>query len=180
MAKTKEQKKEMVKNIEEQLGQMKSLVFVDYYGLKVNEIQELRKMLKKESCQYLVTKKTLLNIALKNIGLDKIDLDKIAGGVGLVFSARGGSALGGGSDILPAKMVVSFAKEHGALKIQGGIFERDFIPVEKVEQLAKLPTKPEIIGQLLRGLKGPINNFVYTLKGNLKNLVYVLSAIKDR
>jgi large subunit ribosomal protein L10 len=172
MAKTKEQKKEMVKNIEEQLGQMKSLVFVDYYGLKVNEIQELRKMLKKESCQYLVTKKTLLNIALKNIGLDKIDLDKIAGGVGLVF--------GFASDILPAKMVVSFAKEHGALKIQGGIFERDFIPVEKVEQLAKLPTKPEIIGQLLRGLKGPINNFVYTLKGNLKNLVYVLSAIKDR
>jgi large subunit ribosomal protein L10 len=172
MAKTKEQKKEIVQNLEEQLSRMKSLVFVDYYGLKVNEIQKLRKMLKQQSCQYLVTKKTLLNIALKNMGLDKIDLDKITGGVGLVFGFE--------SDILPAKMVVNFIKEHEALKIQGGIFEKNFISVEKVDQLAKLPTKPEILGQLLRGLKGPINNFVYALKGNLKNLVYVLSAIKNK
>lgn len=170
MAKTKGQKQEVIKNLEEQLSKMKSLIFIDYYGLKVKEMDKLRDLLKQKSCQYLVTKKTLLNIVLKKLGLENIDLDKISGGVGLVFGFE--------SDTEPAKMVIKFAKEHGQLKIQGGIVERNFINSETVETLAKLPGKQELIARVVGTMKGPINGFVYALKGNLKNLVYVLSSIK--
>jgi len=169
MAKTKEQKKKMITNLEEKIKKMKSLVFIDYYGLKV---KELRSLLKKKNCSYLVAKKTLLDIVLKKAGLDEIDLKKIQGGIGMVF--------GFDSEIEPAKLVVGFTKEHDKLKIQGGIFENNLIDAFQIISLSKLPTKQELFGQLVRVIKGPINNFVYALKGNLKNMVYVLNAIKDK
>ncbi|MDD5172861.1 MAG: 50S ribosomal protein L10 [Patescibacteria group bacterium] len=170
MAKTKKQKEEIIKKIEKELSKMKSLVFIDYYGLKVKEIDQLRKLLKEKSCQYLVTKKTLLDIVLKKLGLN-INLDEIEGGAGLVF--------GFDSEVEPAKLVVKFAKEHEQLKIKGGIMEKNFIDSMMVETVAKLPGKQELIGQLLGTIKGPINGFVYALKANLKSLVYILSSIKN-
>ncbi len=170
MAKTKEQKQELIKNIEEGLSKMKSLIFIDYYGLKVKEINQLRSLLKQKACQYLVAKKTLLGIVLKKLGMENINLDEIEGGVGLVF--------GFDSETEPAKLVVKFAKEHEQLKIRGGIVEKGFIDSEMVKVVAKLPSKQELIGQVIGTMKGPINSFVYVLKGNLKSLVYILSSIK--
>ncbi len=170
MAKTKEQKQQTIKDIKDQLSKMKSLVFIDYYGLKSNEINELRRLLEKQECQYLVTKKTLLKLSLKEMGLDNINLDEIKGGVGLVFGFE--------SETAPAKLVANFAKEHGELKIQGGIFEKEFVNVEMVKRLSKLPSKAELLALFVGTIKGPVNNFVYALKGNLKNFVYVLSGIK--
>ena len=172
MAKTKEQKQEIIKNLEQELKRMESLVFVDYYGLNVKEINELRKLLKQKACQYLVTKKTLLKLALKKMGLENIDLDKIKGGVGLVFGFE--------SETAPAKLAFSFAKDHKQLKIQGGIFGQEFADVEMVQSLAMLPSKAELMAQVTGTIKGPLNNLVYVLKGNLKNFVYFLSSIKNR
>jgi len=170
MAKTKEQKQELVKSIEEGLSRMRSAVFLDYYGLKVKEIDQLRRLLKEKACQYMVVKKTLLSIVLKKLNLN-IDQDEIKGGVGLVFGFE--------SETEPAKLVVKFAKDHEQLKIQGGIMEKGFINAEMVEALANLPSKQELLSQLAGTIKGPINGFVYALKANLKNLVYILSSIKN-
>ena len=170
MAKTKEQKQQTIKDLKDQLSKMKSLVFIDYYGLKANEINQLRRLLEKKECQYLVTKKTLLKLSLKEMGLDNINLDEIQGGVGLVFGFE--------SEVAPAKLVANFAKEHGELKIQGGIFENEFVNVEMVKRLSKLPSKTELLAQFVNTIKGPVNNFVYALKSSLKNFVYLLSSIK--
>lgn len=170
MAKTREQKQKSIKGIEECLSKMKSLVFIDYYELKVKEINQLRSLLKGKSCQYLVAKKTLLAIVLKKLGLD-INLDGIKGGVGLVF--------GFDSEVEPAKMVIKFAKEHEQLKIRGGLMGKGFIKAEIVETLAQLPGKQELIGQLAGTMRGPINGFVYVLKANLKSLLHILSSIKS-
>ena len=80
MAKTHQQKEEVINKIEKDLRNVKSLVFVDYYGLKVPEVEDLKKKLKEKSCKYLVAKKTLLGIVLKKIGLEHIDLSKLEGG----------------------------------------------------------------------------------------------------
>jgi len=169
MAKTKEQKQQTIKDLKTQLDKMKSLVFIDYYGLKANEINQLRRILEKKECQYLVTKKTLLKLTLKEMGLDSINLDEIQGGVGLIFGFE--------SEVAPAKLVANFAKEHGKLKIQGGVFEKKFINVEMVKSLSRLPSKAELLAQVVGTIKGPVNSFVYALKGNLKNFVYLLSNI---
>ncbi len=170
MAKTREQKQEIIKDLEDKLKKIKSLVFVDYYGLKVKEINELRRLLREKSCQYLVAKKNLLRLALKKTELKDIDLNKIEGGIGLVFSFE--------KEIEPAKSAVNFAKDHKQLKVQGGIFEQKFIEAEMVKNLAALPTKQELMAQIVGTIKGPLSNLVYVLKGNLRGLVMALSGIK--
>lgn len=61
MAKTKEQKQEIINQLSDKLSQMKSMVFINYYGLKVNELQKLRKLCKEQKIDFLVTKKSYLN-----------------------------------------------------------------------------------------------------------------------
>ena len=170
MALSRQQKEKTLQNLEELLKKAKSLVLIDYYGLKVKEINNFKKILKEKNSQYLVTKKTLLKLALKNAGIENINLDALAGGIGLVWSPT--------DEIEPARLVVKFKKEHEKMKIQGGIFEQEFVGGDKIEILAKLPSKEQLIGQVVGLLKAPLSGLVFTLKGNLRNLVYILGVIK--
>jgi len=169
MAKTHKQKGEIIDKLEEGLKGIKGLVFVDYYGLKVREVEELKKRLKEKSCKYIVAKKTLLNIVLEKIGLGHIDLTKLEGGLGLAYSLE--------DEIMPIKVAFDFAKKNKALNVRGGVLNEDFLSAEDAETLSKLPTRQELIAKLLGTIKAPISNLTYVLKGNLKGLVYILSNI---
>jgi len=169
MAKTHEQKQKIISKLEEELKGIKGLVFVDYYGLKVKEVEELKKRLKEKSCKYIVAKKTLLNLVLKEMGLGHIDLTKLEGGLGLAYSLE--------DEIMPIKVAFDFAKKNKALNVRGGVLNEDFLSVEDAEILSKLPTRQELIAKLLGTIKAPISNLTYVLKGNLKGLVYILSSI---
>ncbi len=169
MAKTHEQKQKIISKLEKELKGIKGLVFVDYYGLKVKEVEELKKRLKEKSCKYIVAKKTLLNVVLKGMGLGHIDLTKLEGGLGLAYSLE--------DEIIPIKVAFDFAKKNKALNIRGGVLDEDFLSAEDAEILSKLPTRQELIAKLLGTIKAPISNLTYVLKGNLKGLVYILSSI---
>ena len=169
MAKTHEQKQKIISKLEKELKGIKGLVFVDYYGLKVKEVEELKKRLKEKSCKYIVAKKTLLNVVLKGMGLGHIDLTKLEGGLGLAYSLE--------DEIIPIKVAFNFAKKNKALNIRGGVLDEDFLSAEDAEILSKLPTRQELIAKLLGTIKAPISNLTYVLKGNLKGLVYILSSI---
>ncbi len=171
MAKTHLQKEKIINKLEKELKGVKSLVFVDYYGLKVKEIEELKKRLKEKSCKYIVAKKTLLNIVLEKMGLGHIDLSKLEGGLGLAYSLD--------DEIMPIKVAFDFAKKNKALNVRGGVLNEDFLNAEYVEALSKLPTRQELIAKLLGTIKAPISNLTYVLKGNLKGLVYILSSIHN-
>lgn len=170
MAKTREQKQQIINKIEQELKQIKSLVFVDYYGLKVSNINELKALLKQKACKYLVAKKSLLKIAMNNIGLKHIDLNMIKGGVGMIFSFD--------REIEPARVAAQFAKTHKQLSIQGGIFNSEFVQAEEVKVLANLPSRDNIITQLVGTIKAPLNNLVYVMSANIRGLVQVLGGIK--
>ncbi len=169
MAKTHQQKEGIINKLEEDLKGVKSLVFIDYYGLKVREIEELKKKLKEKSCKYVVAKKTLLNIVLEKIGLGHVDLTKLEGGLGLAYSLE--------DEIMPIKVAFDFAKTHEALNVRGGVLNEDFLEAEDAKALSVLPTRQELIAKLLGTIKAPISNLTYVLKGNLKGLVYILSNI---
>lgn len=171
MAKSHQEKEKIVQELQDNLKRMKGLTFVNFSGLTVKEVNQLRKLLKQQGDQYTVTKKTLLKIAFKNSGLDKIDLDQIAGGFGMIFSFS--------DELAPIKTVVTFAKNHPNLIIRGGIFNQEFIGAERIKELASLPSKERLLTQIIWDLKSPISNFVYVLRGNLRGLVYVLSRIKS-
>ncbi|MEK7580560.1 MAG: 50S ribosomal protein L10 [Patescibacteria group bacterium] len=156
MAKTKTQKQNTINELESALKKMKSAVIVDYYGLSVKNINVLRKAARSaENCQYIVTKKSLMNIALKKMGFEDIDIKKLSGGLGIVF--------GFSDEITPAKIVATFAKTNEKIKITGGLLEGKLIDETMIKYLSKIPSKQELLTQLVWTLKAPISALVYGL-----------------
>ncbi len=168
MAKTKAQKKKIMEDLEKKFNKMKIVVFADYFGLKVKEMQELKKLLKEKGSEYLVAKKTLIKLALKKSGVKDINLDEMDGGLSIVFGYQ--------DELEPVKVITKFSKEHKAFKTSGGILEGKFIDLEKIIELSKLPTKQELISKLLWQIKAPVSGLIGVMKGNLRGLVCVLNS----
>jgi len=118
----------------------------------------------------LVTKKTLMKIALKKAGL-AVKPE--------VFDKSAAAVFGINDEAAPARIVQTFAKTHEALNVFGGILEGKFVGREKILELAKLPSREELLAKVLGSIKAPVSGFVNVLAGNLRGLVGVLSAIKE-
>jgi len=171
MPKSKEQKNEQIKRIQEKLGASKGVVFTTDQGLKVKEVELLRNELRKNEAEYLVAKKTLLKKAAQDV-LAASDLDNLSGSVGITFSY--------GDEVTAAKILNTFAKTHKAMTLGGGILENKYIMTEMVTRLASLPSREQLLVKLLGTLNSPITGFVNVLSGNTRKLVYVLNAIKEK
>ncbi|MBT7552911.1 50S ribosomal protein L10 [bacterium] len=172
MPKTKEQKKEALKSIQTKLADSKSVVFSSDNGLGVKAAEDLRKELKNVGSEYLVVKKTLLKKALADVE-DAEQINDLTGSVALSLSYD--------DEVAAASVINKFAKANKeALSIGGGMLENKIILPEMVKRLANLPSKEQLLANLVGGLQAPISGMVNVLQGNLRNLVGVLSAIKDK
>ena len=171
MALTKEQKKKIIDDLEEKLAQQKTMVFVNFGGLKVNDILDLKKKLRKVNSLFKVSKKTLLKIALKDFNSSLVKkIEELEGELGIIF--------GFGDEILPAKIAYNFSLDKENFKILGGFFEEKFIEKEKVIELGQIPTKEELLTKLINSVSAPISNLISVFKGNIKGLICALGAIK--
>lgn len=171
MAKTREQKQQIVDVIANNLSSAKSAVFANFQGLNMGDIDALRHTCKEQDVYYVAGKKTLVKIALKNAGFD-IDTKAFDGGVAVFLGMQ--------DEVAPAQIVAKFAKDHDVVKIFGGILEGQFIDSAKVSQLSSLPSKQQLLGQLVGTLNAPVSGFVNVLAGNIRGLANVLNAIKDQ
>ncbi len=172
MAKTRQQKEEEVKVLTEKLQAAKSVVFVSFSGLTVNQSEELRKSLREQEAELKMAKKRLLKIALEKAGLGTEILEQgIEGNLSLAF--------GFGDEVAPAQVLVKFAKANEQLSIKGGILEGKFIDDKQIKALASLPSRQELLAKVVGTIQAPVSGFVNVLSGNLRNLVYVLNAIKE-
>jgi large subunit ribosomal protein L10 len=172
MAKTKQQKNNDLQKLEDKITKAKSLVFVGYNKVKIGDQEKLRKGLKKEKGEFLVTKKTLLNIALKDLKIDNA--------VNLEFDKEVALAFGYEDEIMPARLVAQVARSAENLKIKGGLLEKKLVAIEKIKFLASLPSKQVLQAKFLGTLKAPISGLANVLQGNLRGLVYVLKAISEK
>ena len=173
MPKTREQKKEILKNLEDKITRAKSIVFASFNGLEAEENNRLRQKLKSEQSEYFVAKKTLFNLALKDKKISGLDVKKFEGKIAAIFGYE--------DEVAPAKTIYDFKKKNeNKIDFVGGILENRFLSEEKVTALAKLPNKTELYAKMIGSLNAPISGFVNALAGNLKNMVYVLNAIKEK
>ena len=81
-------------------------------------------------------------------------------------------------EISPTKTIFQFSRIDPNLKILGGFLENKFVEAEKIIELAKLPTREELLARLVGSISAPISNFVNVLKANIKGLIFVLKQIK--
>lgn len=168
---TKDQKKNIVKDLAEKIKNSKSVVFSDFKGLKVKDMTDLRKELRKEGTDMKVVKKTLMNLALKDAGIG-IDTTKFEGQIAVTISEK--------DEVAAAKIIAKFAKANENLKIVGGILGTKILDKEDVAALAKLPSKEELLAKMVSSIKAPVSGFVNVLAGNIRGLVTVLKAVADK
>lgn len=172
MAKTKQQKNETMEKLVSNMKSAPSVVFANYQGLKMKDSVELRNKCREAGVLYIASKKTLINKALVEAGISGIDVKGFEGAVAAVFASK--------DEVAPAQLLADFAKKHDMVKMFGGVLEGAFINSEKVNALSKLPSKQQLLGQLVGTLNAPVSGFVNVLAGNLRGLVNVLNAIKDK
>lgn len=175
MPKTKEQKKEILRDLAEKVSKAKSVIFAKFNKLTVKENQNLRNELKKETGEYYVAKKTLMGLAFKDLKIEGLDIKNFAGQIAAVF--------GYGDEAAPAKTVALFKKkleDKEKIEFIGGILEGKFVTAEQVNALSNLPGRQELYAKIVGSLNAPISGFANVLAGNLRSLVYVLKMIEEK
>ncbi|NTV41212.1 MAG: 50S ribosomal protein L10 [Candidatus Moranbacteria bacterium] len=169
---TRNQKHELVSELTEKIKVAKSAVFVDFKGLKVKDVTTLKRTLRASDVQYVVVRKTLIDIALKNAGIEGADIAGLEGQIAL--------SLSNADEVSAAKIIDEFAKTNENVKILGGALGNQLMNAEQVKALAKIPSKQQLLGQLVGTLNAPVSGFVNVLAGNLRGLVGVLNAVKEQ
>ncbi|MFZ5364468.1 MAG: 50S ribosomal protein L10 [Patescibacteria group bacterium] len=172
MAKTKEQKKKTLSELEDNFAKSKASVFVNFQGLNVKDTTALRNLLRKEKIEYEVAKKTLLKLAVEKTGQEGVDPKTFEGNIAVAFGFE--------DEVMPAKILNQFGATHEALKIIGGTVEKKFIDAAKVIELANIPGRQELLAKLVGSINSPVSGFVNVLAGNLRGLVQVLKAASEK
>ena len=167
---TRAQKEELVKDLSAKIKAGKVVIFSDYSGTSVAKMKNLRDELRKSDSTYKITKKKLIDLALKGAGIEASVLD-LEGQIGI--------AIGKEDEVSAAKVLAKFAKENKNFKILEGVLENKVISGADVLSLAALPSKEELLAKLVGSINAPVSGFVNALAGNLRNLVGVLKAIAD-
>ena len=131
----------------------------------------VRRSLRKENVSYNVVKVSLLKKALATLG---ISTDSFAydGPVAVAVSAE--------EETAPARVLQGLTKDNPLLVLGGGVFNQAIVGSDVVMRLASLPTKQQLLGQLLSVLNGPARGLVTVLSGNTRNLLNVLNAIREK
>lgn len=164
--------KQAVKSLSEKINQAKSIVLADYRGLPVQLQQSLRRKVKEAGGELLVAKNTLLNISLteEKVNLPE-DFKTLLQGPTITLLAYE-------DEIAPIKALAEFAKENDLPQVKCGFLGKDPLSADKVNELAKLPTKTDMLAITVGTIKAPLTGFVNVLSGNLHKLIYTLEAIK--
>jgi len=150
-----QKKIDAVKVLREKIEKAKSIVFVDYQGITVNEDTDLRKKMKESGTEYLVAKNKLVEIALKEAGIEDDFKD--------VLKGTSSFAIAYDDVVAPAKIAYEFGKGKEFFKIKAGLLDGKRMELNDVMTLAKLPSRDELLAKLLFVIKGPISKLGYAL-----------------
>ena len=158
MAISKDKKTTLVAELTELLNDSKMVVYAKYEGLTVAELQELRKLARESGIKIKVVKNRLVKVAMKEIAAYK-DTDNSALVGQLLY------AVGSDEDFDAAKVLTKFAKTHAKMELVGGFnAEGAALSKEEVTTLGSLPTKNELIAQVVDTLLSGINGIVSALE----------------
>jgi len=174
MAISREQKEAQVAKLAEDLAASKLTVLVNYQGLSVAEIQELRRELKAQNSALKVIKLNLIKRALKSSDeLKTLASEVPTGPTALAFSFE--------DEVAAPQVLAKFAKSHEALEILSGFSpEGKALAGEEIKTLATLPSKEQLLGQFVSVIAGPVSGFVNVLGANVRGIVQVINQIKEQ
>ncbi len=145
-----ELKKPIVDEISAAVKDAQSVVLVDYRGLTVEQDTQLRKQLREAGITYKVYKNTMMNFAFKGTDFEALT-SYLEGPSAIAISTEDATA--------PARVICKFAKTADALEVKGGMVEGIAYDAKGIMEIAKIPSREELLSKLLGSIQSPITNF---------------------
>jgi large subunit ribosomal protein L10 len=162
------EKQQLIDEVSRTFATVSSVILADFRGLDVGTVTGMRNEFRKAGCGYRVVKNTLIKIAVKDTKMEPMS-SLLAGPTAVIWSTE--------SPMVPAKLAVKYAKEQAQkFRIKGGYFEGQVLDEKGVEQLSKMPGKPELQASLLMTFLAGPTDLVRTLAAGPMNFLYVLQA----
>lgn len=165
------QNTEMLANIKSDLENAKAMWVVDYRGLTVKEIQQLRRDIREAGASMKVYKNTIMHIALAE--MDGPNMDEILAGPSAFVIADE-------DPVASAKAIKTFASGNENLVIKGGMMDGAYVDAEQVKAIASLPSREELIAKLLGTINNPLVQTVRVLNAPMEALARTISAIAEK
>ena len=165
------QKAAIIEVIKAKAGASSIMVVSDFKGMPVEEMTRLRIKIRENGGELVVVKNTLARIALTDSAHDAIKNS---------FKENCAVAFGMQDPVALAKAVSSFAKTSKKLEMKLGSLEGKPLTAEQVDALAKLPSKPELLAQVLGTMNAVPTNFVSLMANMIRPLFYALKAIEEK
>lgn len=161
------QKEAAVAQLTEQLGKAAFTVLTDYRGLTVEQLQDLRTKLREANAELHIGKNTLIKLAAEANDLE-----------GLTPSLEGPTALMFAWDdpAQPAKVLRDFVRSSRILSLKVAVLDGEIVSAERVEVIADLPSREELIAKVVGSVAAPLYGLVNVLSGPQRSLVYALDA----
>lgn len=168
-------KLDTVKSLVERLSGAKAIILVDYKGINIEQVNQLRSRFRAETVDYVVQKNTLLKIALNELGITGLD-EYLQGPTAVAICRE--------DEVSAARVLAKFKKEimedAGFPSFKAGYVSGHVFSSQELEALAILPTREELLSSVVRTMAAPITAFMAVNQGIIRKFVYALSAMIDK
>ncbi|MGH2442850.1 MAG: 50S ribosomal protein L10 [Chloroflexota bacterium] len=166
-----EVKARKIDELVQKLTESSGVVLLDYRGLNVAAISDLRRRLDKENVEFHVTKNTLLRIAAQRAEIE-ITPDLLEGPTAIAFAGQDESA--------PARLLTEFVRRNRVVSVKGGLVGGRPINAEQVERVAELPSRDILLAQLLGAFQAPMAKTLGVLQAPGREMAGLLQALAEK
>jgi len=164
----RDEKAQAISELETAMGKATNAFLIDFKGITVPQVTELRKQVRETNSKYLVVKNTLALIAVKDSPLKQLE-SAFSGPTAVAFNATDAVAL--------AKALTKFAKDVPTVQFKGALLNGQAVPASQIQAIAALPSREELIAKLLYLMQHPIRGLATVLQANIRKFAVVLDQI---
>lgn len=168
---TKAFKSEKIDAIKAKAEKAQVAILTEYKGYSVEEITKLRRALQQDGGDYMVTKNTLAKIAFKGTEFEVLT-ESMTGPIAIAFGFE--------DQVSPAKAVAKFIKESKKGAILGGALDGKLLSAKEAEELAKMPSREEILAKILGSINSPASGIVGSINAVMAQLTRAMAAVRDQ
>jgi large subunit ribosomal protein L10 len=161
----------VVDEVKEKLSSSSAALLTEYRGLKVGELADLRRTLRKSGGDYKIYKNTLVRFAVRDLGID-IDEATLTGPTAIAFVDGDAAAV--------AKALRDYARTNANLVLKGGVLGNKALSADETRALAELPSREVLLAQLAGALQAPMVKLAGLLQALPRNMAYGLKALIDQ